>query len=223
MQYGFYTDEIIKFPPVQGYTCNSHGYRTHEFDSWDNHYIVLGESNVFGIDVLEHKTLCRKIEKKVGQRTYNLGQPGASCEEVVRLLYSFTDVPSPKKVIVVWPYFLRRNYQSHENIAPIRITGRAEPEYVKHIVNNTIDMNIAHFLQQMFFVEQWCKWKNTTCAHFLLNSDDRFHLETRKVKFDNLYTHAFEDCARNVGQQHGHFGSAAHQAFADYIIGTLKL
>ena len=224
MQYGFYADEILQFENTPGYKCNKNGFRTHEFDSWDDHTMVFGESNVFGIEVpLDHKIFCTKIENKIGQRIYNLGQPGASCEEIVRILYSFTNKPSPKKIIVVWPYFLRRNYQSYDHDAPVRITGNTEPEYVKHIVNNTIDMNIAHFLQQVFFVEQWCKWKNTSCAHFLLNSDDRFHLETRKVRFNNLYTHAFEDCARNVGQQHGHFGSAAHQAFADYIIGTLKL
>jgi len=223
MQYGFYTDEIIYFADYPGYKCNQHGYRTHEFNSWDNHTFVLGDSNVFGIDVKEdHKIFCNKIENKTGQKIYNLGQPGASCEEIVRILYSFTNKPSPKKVVVVWPFLLRRNHQSHDHVAPIRITGSKEPLYVKYIVNNDDDMDISHFLQQVFFVEQWCKWKNTQCYHFLHSTEDRQNLETRKVQFDNLYTYTFEDCAKDVGHiGDGHFDSVAHEAYADYVVKIL--
>ena len=75
MQYGFYTNNIIKFGPYENYNCNAHGYRTHEFDDWSNYCLLLGESNVFGIDVPDGKTVSEQLELQVEEKVYNLGLP----------------------------------------------------------------------------------------------------------------------------------------------------
>jgi len=210
MQYGFYSNSIIKFPPQQGYPCNSHGYRTHEFDDWSNHCLVLGESNTFGDGVPDGKTFCERLEKAVGQRIYNLGHPGASGEECVRILYSFGQTPAPKKVIVVWPSFVRRNHQDLDKIQ--RITG-ADSDLTPYIAHNTDGMNVAHFLQQMFFVEQWCEWRGCECYHFLTTKHDSDLLQRYGKAFDRLMLHSFEHHARDIGDHGGHFGAGSHVAF----------
>ena len=215
MQYGFYSNTIIRFPAHQGYTCNEHGYRTHEFDDWSDHCLMLGESNVFGIDVPDGKTVSEHLERQVKSRIYNLGQPGASGEECVRILYSFGETPAPKKVIMIWPYLLRRNYQDLESM--VRVTGSHNPEYTKYILNNTPDMDVAHFLQQVFFVEQWCNWKGCECHHFMVAREDCDLLKSKGKTFEKLFLHSFENHARDIGDQGGHFGTGAHRVFANYI------
>jgi len=215
MQYGFYSNTLIRFPSYENYKCNDHGFRTHEFTDWSNYCLVLGESNVFGIDVPDGKTVSEVLEQTVDYKIYNLGQPGASCEECVRILYSFGETPAPKKVIMIWPYFLRRNYQDLDNI--VRITGSHNPEYTKHIVNNNPDMDIAHFLQQVFFVEQWCSWRRVECYHFLVSAENSIMLQSRGKTFDRLFLHSFENHARDISDTGGHFGSGSHRAFANYI------
>ena len=217
MQFGFYTDSIIKFPPYENYTCNQHGYRTHEFNDWTNFCLVLGESNVFGIGVEDSKVFANILDQQVEEKIYNLGQPGASCEECVRILYSFGEIPPPKKVIMVWPYFLRRNYQSCDAVAPVRITGSKEIEYVKHIQHNTEKNDVASFLQQVFFVEHWCKWRQVECQHFLISEEDRKNLEKFGKVIERLYLHSFQNHAQDLGDDGGHFGRASHHAFAQYI------
>lgn len=51
---------------------------------------------------------------------------------------------------MIWPYLLRRNYQDLESM--VRVTGSHNPEYTKYILNNTPDMDVAHFLQQVFLL-----------------------------------------------------------------------
>ena len=215
MQYGFYSNTLLKFPAYENYKCNGYGFRTHDFNDWSNYCLVLGESNVFGIDVPDGKTLCEVLESEVEQKIYNLGQPGASCEECVRILYSFSETPRPKKIIMVWPYFLRRNYQDLEKI--VRITGSHDPEYTKYICNHTSEMDVAHFLQQVFFVEQWCHWRNSECYHFLVSSEDSNVLQAKGKTFERLFLHSFENHARDIFDEGGHFGPGSHRAFADYI------
>lgn len=218
MQYGFYSNSIIRFPAYENYACNDHGYRTHEFDDWSNYCLVLGESNVFGIDVPDGKTFSEQLEKQVDNKIYNLGQPGASCEECVRILYSFGNTPPPAKVIMIWPYFLRRNFHDLDSI--VRITGSHNPQYTKFIVDNTPEMNVSHFLQQVFFVEQWCQWRKTECFHFLISADDSHLLLDRGKTFERLFTHSFENHARDIADTGGHFGAGSHRAFSNYIKGS---
>jgi hypothetical protein len=215
MQYGFYSNNIIKFGPYKNYTCNAHGYRTHEFDDWSNYCLLLGESNVFGIDVPNGKTVSEQLELQVKEKIYNLGLPGGSCEECVRILYSFGETPAPKKVIIVWPYFLRRNYQDLDKME--RITGSHKADYTKYIAHNTKDMDVAHFLQQVFFAEQWCAWRRVDCYHFLVSKQDKEFLLANGKTFENLFLDSFENHAQDLGDVGGHFGTGAHRAFANYI------
>ena len=214
MQYGFYSNSIISFGPRDGYDCNAHGYRTHEFNDWSHFCLVLGESNTFGETLADGHTFCEQLERQVDHKIYNLGHPGASCEECVRILYSFGTVPPPQKVIIVWPSFIRRNYQDLEKIE--RITGGNE-QYNHMLVNNTDEMNVAHFLQQVFFVEQWCDWKGSECYHFLTNKYDCELLKRYNKTTDKMFLHTFENHAHDLGDRGGHFGRGAHKAFAQSI------
>lgn len=214
MQYGFYSNSIIKFPPQDGYKCNSYGYRTHEFDDWTNHCLVLGESNTFGDGIPDGKTFCERLEKQVDQRIYNLGHPGASGEECVRILYSFGETPKPKKVIMVWPNFVRRNHTDLDTIK--RITG-ADDDLIHHIAHNTDENNMAHFLQQVFFVEQWCQWRGCECYHFITQKYDVELLQQYEKTFDRLFLHSFENHALDIGDHGGHFNAGSHAAFANSI------
>jgi len=214
MQYGFYSDAIISFGPLKGYNCNAHGYRTHEFGDWKNYCLVFGESNTFGETLDDGQTFCEQLERQVDHKIYNIGHPGASPEECVRLLYSFGQVPAPQKVIMVWPNFIRRNYQDLQSIS--RITG-AEDKHTRLLVHNTDEMNVAHFLQQVFFVQQWCEWKGSECYHFITNEYDCDLLKQHHKTLENMCLHSFENHARDLGDYGGHFGRGAHKAFAQSV------
>jgi len=214
MQYGFYSNSIISFGPIEGYKCNAHGYRTHEFQDWNHFCLVFGESNTFGVTLDDGLTFCEQLERRVDHKIFNIGHPGASPEECVRLLYSFGQVVPPQKVIMVWPNMIRRNYQDVKSIS--RITGSGD-EHTRLLVQNTDEMNVAHFLQQVFFVEQWCDWKGSECYHFITNSYDCELLKKHNINLENMYLHSFENHARDLGDHGGHFGRGAHKAFAHSI------
>ena len=78
-------------------------------------------------------------------------------------------------------------------------------------------MDVAHFLQQVFFVEQWCAWRRVDCHHFLVSKQDKESLLTHGKTFTNLFLDSFENHAQDLGDEGGHFGTGAHRAFANYI------
>ena len=90
-----------------GYEFNSEGFRTTEFDKvdWQNSYVILGCSYVFGIGVPQRETIGHYIEQQLGKPVINLGVGGASVTAIYNnLVKLLTDFGKPKGVIILWTW-----------------------------------------------------------------------------------------------------------------------
>ena len=229
MQHRFFQDNILKFKPYLDYEHNAHGYRTHEItdDNLDQpHWYVFGESNTFGIGINDGQRFSERLENHLNQKVFNFARPGASGEECVRILYGFTDtVQKPQGVIVVWPYLVRRNHYSITRSYPVYLTGSSvDKSMIKHLVNNNDDMDVAHFYNQMYFVEHWCKQKSVPVYHFMIEQEDIVLLQNKSWFDDKICATALSDCANldDLANDDAHWGPLHHKVFAHTIEGWIK-
>ena len=120
MKFGFYADNQLPESvakgkkPISDYNVNSHGYRCPEWNplpEGKKNVVILGCSHTFGEGLNDGQVWVDKLYNKVDQkrlRFWNLGQPGASADKVVRILYGTEKVLFPKLIIVCWPFWSRR-------------------------------------------------------------------------------------------------------------------
>ena len=105
MKFGFYTDKGIPESNV-GYRC----------PSWDpmpegkKNVVVLGCSHTYGEGLEDNEHWVHHLSKHNTKRLryWNLGQPGASADKIVRILYGCEQVLRPEIIIVCWPVWSRR-------------------------------------------------------------------------------------------------------------------
>ena len=105
MKYGYYADDdLAKFNAAKGYKTNSLGYRCPEFrplpDGGKN-VVVLGCSHTFGEGLEENEIWVSLVAKQSSKifRWWNLSQPGASADLMIRILYGAEKVLFPKIII----------------------------------------------------------------------------------------------------------------------------
>lgn len=223
MQYGFFQDTVLKFKPIDGYQSNSLGYRTNEIvkkDLSNAHWYIIGESNCFGIGINDGERFSDRLENKFKQLVYNLSRPGASTNECVRILFGMSEYAQfhpPRGVIIVWPYFLRRNLYDINKPWPEYLTGSInDKDFIKHIINNTDSIDIANFLNQQFFVEFWAKTYGTKVYHFCVDQKNIDLLQSYNLFSQKICPVALSDCAPNddLASDNAHWGNYHHKIFA---------
>ena len=129
MKYGHYSDDEIPTQFNPGYAVNSAGYRCAEWRPMPDgkkNVIVLGCSHTFGEGLDEGDVWVDRLAAKTDSkalRWWNLGQPGASGEKIVRILYATEKVLFPKIIIICWPEWSRR--ERLENL-PTDLTSNNE-------------------------------------------------------------------------------------------------
>ena len=163
MKFGFYADNEIPKAKNPGYTVNTHGYRCPEFSplpSGGKNIVILGCSHTFGEGLDIEDVWASKLEKlfnKKNLRFWNLGQPGASPDKVVRILYGCEKVLFPKIIIVCWPAMSRRErLDTH----PISITG---DDPLLKTENKFTDKN--NLLKCVFQVEKFAEYNQAKVFH----------------------------------------------------------
>jgi len=84
------------------YRVNSYGYRCPEFDTinWENSYVLLGASNIFGEGVLENETISHYLQEMLGEPVINLGFAAASNQHVLLTMSMLARKHIPKKWLV---------------------------------------------------------------------------------------------------------------------------
>ena len=84
------------------YKVNSYGYRCPEFDTinWEDSYVLLGASNIFGEGVLENETISYYLEQMLGKPVINLGFAAASNQHVLLTMSMLAKKHKPKKWLV---------------------------------------------------------------------------------------------------------------------------
>ena len=108
MEFGHYKDKGL--PPAvkmdeQLYNLNSHGYRCPEWNPMPDgkkNVVILGCSHTFGqgLNEDEHWVHFLSQHNTTRLRYFNLGQPGASADKIVRILYGSEKIIYPKIIVV---------------------------------------------------------------------------------------------------------------------------
>jgi hypothetical protein len=225
MKYGYYADnEIPKFDPATGYETNTHGYRCAEFSPLPDggkNVVVLGCSHTFGEGLEENETWVSQVAKESNKilRWWNLGQPGASADLMIRILYGTEKVLFPKVIVACWPAESRRErLDSH----PQNLTSN---DALLKTENNSTDRN--NFLKNIFLLEKFAEKNNSKTFHCF--AEDAYELDNnlqvlKEYTIKNCWPewdrHHLADAKRDIittpslARDGVHYGSEHHQVFA---------
>lgn len=231
MKFGYYSDKQIPESvakdrkPISDYKVNSHGYRCPEWDPLPigkKNVAVLGCSHTFGEGLDEGEVWVDQLYKKVDQdrlRFWNLAQPGASADKVVRILYGCEKIIFPKLVIVCWPFWSRR-----ERLDTYPKSLMSYDELLKN-ENEHTDQN--NFLKNVFFVEKFAEKTGAKTFHcfaqdvYELNGANVFSDTSIKLCWPN-WSRLKTDTANRVkidkpslAKDGIHYGVEHHQRFAE--------
>ena len=227
MKFGYYADNELPKASNPDYETNSHGYRCPEFSPLPDggkNVVVLGCSHTFGEGLDDDEVWVSQLSKlvKSNLRFWNLGQPGASPEQVIRILYGCEKVLFPKIIIVCWPVSSRRERLDHY---PLSLTGnnpllKTENEHTdKH-----------NFLKCVFQLEKFAQYNNAKTLHCF--AEEIHHIPD--VQMLNQYTvkncwpewdgHGTREIVRepNLAKDGMHYGVLHHKAFAEKIYNRFR-
>ena len=195
MKHGHYADdELPKFNPVKGYGTNSLGYRCPEFrplpDGGKN-VVVLGCSHTFGEGLEENKTWISQVAKQSNKilRWWNLGQPGASADLMIRILYGAEKVLFPKIIVACWPAESRRE---RLDLHPQNLTSN---DSLLKTENNNTDRN--NFLKNVFLLEKFAEKNNAKTLHCF--AEDVYELDNN---LQVLKDYTIKNCWPEWDQHH---------------------
>jgi hypothetical protein len=235
MKFGHYTDDDLPRNISPGhsmfkdYDLNSYGYRCPEWRPMPDgkkNVVVLGCSHTFGQGNAndEHWVHFLSQHNKDRLRYWNLGQPGASADKVVRILYGCEKVINPKIVIVCWPFWSRRERLGDEIKDLISYDSALKGE------DGHTDKN--NLLQNVFFVEKYAEKNN--CKTFHCFAQDSYHenlkglnvLEHHTIKNCWPYWDKFEQRQTyyrpSLAADGVHFGVEHHERFAQLFLAKFK-
>ena len=175
MKHGHYTD--------RGLPESAHGGRCHSWDPMPDgkrNVLVLGCSHTYGVGLDDDQHWVHHLSQhnKNRYRYWNLGQPGASADHIVRILYGTEKLLDPKVIIICWPIWSRRErLEEHAS----SITGAHDllktenPQTDKH-----------NFLKNIFFVEKFAEKNN--CATFHCFAEESYHEHLKGLQVLETYT-----------------------------------
>jgi len=156
-------------------------------------------------------------------RYWNLGQPGAGPETVVRILYSCEKVINPSIIIVMWPEMSRR-----ERLEDLALNLLGTDEKLRY-ENHKTDLN--NFLKSVFFLEKYAEKNQCKTFHCFADHYHDFRtpgnapalLEDYTLK--NCWPHwdSFEARERfdkpSRARDGQHYGMEHHERFARLFLG----
>ena len=225
MKHGYYADnELPKFDPVKGYKTNSLGYRCPEFrplpDGGKN-VVVLGCSHTVGEGLEENETWISQVAKDSNKilRWWNLGQPGASADLMIRILYGTEKVLFPNIIIACWPAQSRRE---RLDLYPQNLTSN---DALLKTENKNTDRN--NFLKNVFLLEKFAEKNQAKTLHcfaeYTYELDNNLQVlkdYTIKNCWPEWDRHHLADAKRdiiktpNLARDGVHYGREHHQVFA---------
>jgi len=218
MKHGYYTDKELPE--------SSHGYRC---PSWDpmpdgkKNVVVLGCSHTYGVGLEDNEHWVHHVSQHNTKRLryWNLGQPGASADKIVRILYGCEKIIDPRIIIICWPAWSRRErLESHTK----NLIGSAEE---LRFENDDTDKN--SFLKNVFFVEKYAERNNCKTFHCFAQDSYQEHvkglniLEDYTIKNCWPYWDRFEQRVPynepSLAADGQHYGVEHHKRFAQLFLG----
>ena len=216
MKFGHYTDRGLPESDV-GYRC----------PSWDpmpegkKNVIVLGCSHTYGVGHDDTHWVAHLSKHNTQRlRYWNLGQPGASADKIVRILHGTQKLLDPKIIIVCWPLWSRRErLEAH----PRSLTGNDE---CLKMEDDETDKN--NFLKNVYFVEKFAEANRCGTFHCFADESYQDHIKDLNVlqdytlrncwpywdKFDQRQLH-MEPSLASDGE---HYGAEHHKRFAELFL-----
>ena len=221
MKYGLYSDNDLKTFEQWPFRC----------PSWDpmpdgkKNVVILGCSHTWGVGLEPHETWAHYVSKHNTDRLryWNLGQPGAGPETVVRILYSCEKVINPDILIVMWPEMSRR-----ERLEDLALNLSGTDQKLRY-ENHKTDVN--NFLKSVFFFEKYAE-KNQ-CKTFHCFADHYYDFRTPENSPALLEDYTLKNCwpywdkftARDLNTTPSrardgiHYGQEHHERFAKLFLG----
>ena len=217
MEYGFYSDK--------GLPESSHGYRC---PSWDpmpdgkKNVVVLGCSHTWGVGLEDDEHWVHFLSQHNTKRLryWNLGQPGASADKIVRILYGSEKIIDPKIVIVCWPVWSRRELLEFEAES---LTGD-HPE----LARQSDEMDRQNFLKNLFWVEKYAEKNHAKAFHcfaetpYVIQAPGLNVLEKHSIANCWPYWHATknreETSAPSLAKDGKHYGVEHHKRFTELFL-----
>ena len=217
MKYGHYND--------RGLPESDHGYRCPSWDpmpSGKKNVVVLGCSHTYGVghDNNTHWVHFLSQHNTKRLRYWNLGQPGASADKIVRILYGCEKLIDPRIIIVCWPVWSRR-----ERLGKYAESLTSSDEKLKTEDSDT-DKN--NFLKNVFFVEKYAEKNNCKTFHCFAQDSYQEHTKDLKVLEDytiqncwpnwNMHTARTLHPESSLAADGKHFGVEHHKRFAELFL-----
>lgn len=173
IKFGHYTDKGLPESDI-GYRC----------PSWDplpqgkKNVVVLGCSHTYGVGLEDNQHWVHFLSKhNTGRlRYWNLGQPGASADKIVRILHGTEQLLFPEMVIVCWPLWHRR-----ERLDRYPESLTSNNELLKTETEHTDKHN---FLKNVFLVEKFAEKNSCKAFHCFADESYQEHIEGLNVLKD---------------------------------------
>ena len=238
MKYGHYSDnEIPKSvavdrKPIVDYTVNSSGYRCpewHPMPDGKKNVAILGCSHTFGEGLDDGDVWVDQLHGRVDQsrlRFWNLGQPGASADKIVRILYATAKVLFPSIIIICWPLLSRRE----------RLDSYAQSlmSYDPLLKTETDRTDQNNFLKNVFFAEKFAEQQTAKLFHCF--AQDVYDIPNALVYDDTSLKlcwpewdhHHLPDAKRehttspSLAKDGVHYGADHHRVFAETFYNRFK-
>ncbi len=239
MKFGYYTDTglpksvALDRSPLKDYKVNSQGYRCPEWTPMPDgkkNVVVLGCSHTFGQGNADNEHWVHFLSKhnKNRLRYWNLGQPGASADKVVRILYGSEKIIFPELIIVCWPFWSRRE--------KLHTYAQSLMSYDEELKNENEHSDKNNFLKNVFLVEKYAEKNNCKTFHCFAQDNYAKHIKGLNVLDDytikNCWPHwdKFEQRVPynkpSLAHDGEHYGVEHHKRFAElfvnYFGGKLK-
>ena len=215
MKFGFFADTEL---PEGNYRC----------PNWDpmppgkKNVVVLGCSHTYGVGHTDDSHWVAHLSKHNTERLryWNLAQPGASGDLIVRILYGCQKIIFPNIIIICWPLWSRRE---RLEATPQNLTSADQL-----LKTETHETDKNNFLKNVFFVEKFAE--NNQCKTFHCFADETYqeHLKALNVledytikncwpywdKFEQRVSHTEPSLAAD-GE---HYGVEHHERFAKLFL-----
>jgi hypothetical protein len=226
MKFGLYSDrEIPRGVQLDSYHLNSYGYRCPEWTPMPDgkkNVVVLGCSHTFGQGNKDNEHWVHFLSQHNADklRYWNLGQPGASADKIVRILLGCEKTIYPDIIIVCWPVWSRRERLLQEAES---LTGDAD--HLKH-EDSITDKN--NFMKNVFFVEKFAEYNKCKTFHCFAEDSYAGHMTGLNVLEDYTlgncwpYWDKFEQRQQfkksSLASDGQHYGVEHHKRFASLFL-----
>jgi hypothetical protein len=222
MKFGHYTDKGLPESDI-GYRC----------PSWDpmpdgkKNVVILGCSHTYGVGLEDNEHWTHFLSKHNTERLryWNLGQPGASADKIVRILHGTEQLLYPEIVIVCWPLWNRR-----ERLDRYPESLTSDNEFLKTETEHTDRHN---FLKNVFLVEKFAEKNRCKVFHCFADETYQDHIKGLNVLEDYTlkncwpYWDRFEQrqlhSRPSLAKDGEHYGIEHHERFAFLFLERFRL